>query len=298
MRPARGTRYETVIPHRLSPELPVPEHINKPNYYFEYFPPTSSYGEAMVQRQDVIDRMRNTCRLAATILDKCPQVLKPGYTTDELDKFVHNEIITAGAYPSPLRYASFPKSICTSVNNVIVHGIPDERPLAEGDIISVDITVYANGVHGDCCRTFPIGAIDEEAQYLIDVTELCRDEAIRICGPNVPFKEIGAIIEEIATEYKLRIVEDFVGHGIGTCFHGPPQVMHHRNKMKDVMKPGMIFTIEPILVTGSPRFSIWEDEWTATTIDDSRGAQFEHTVVIHKDGCEVLTLPAGKDALD
>lgn len=240
-------------------------------------------------------------------------MMQIGTTTNDIDRFVHTEIIKANAYPSPLRYQSFPKSVCTSVNNVACHGIPDDRPLMAGDIINVDITVFLNGYHGDCSTMFQIGNVDERGVRLMEVARMCRDEAIRqCCGPDRPFNAIGQNIDRWAREHFMRVVPAFTGHGIGSYFHGPPEILHFRNlfiyyaqigmplkgvcvflfvgnKEDGLMKAGMTFTIEPVISLGSEEIEIQEDGWTAMSVDGSRSAQFEHTVLITNDGVEILT---------
>lgn len=171
--------------------------------------------------------MRESCKLAANILMSCKNIVDVGVSTDDIDDFVHERIISSNAYPSPLRYGKFPKSICTSVNNVACHGIPDERKLMDGDIINVDITVYLNGFHGDCSKTFLVGNVDERGKFLVDITEKCLLEAISSCGPLRPFYLIGKCIEKIASQNNLNIIPEFIGHGIGTYFHGPPEIFHY-----------------------------------------------------------------------
>lgn len=178
------------------------------------------------------------------------------------------------------------------MNNVACHGIPDDRKLADGDIINIDITVFLNNFHGDCSRTLLVGNVDERGRYLVDHTETALEAAIQFCRPGEKFNVIGAAISGYAKLADLRVVPAFIGHGIGSFFHGPPEILHYENNF-DIgeMKPGMTFTIEPILSLGSSELELWEDKWTTTTVDNSRTAQFEHTILITDDGCEILTLP-------
>uniref|UniRef100_T1JFZ5 Methionine aminopeptidase n=1 Tax=Strigamia maritima TaxID=126957 RepID=T1JFZ5_STRMM len=235
--------------------------------------------------------MRSSGRLARKILNMVNDYIKVGLTTDKLDRYLHEAIIENGAYPSPLHYKGFPKAICTSVNNVVCHGIPDSRPLKDGDIITVDITVYLNNYHGDCSQTFMVGNVDDSGQKLVEVAEKCRDEAIKICRPGQRFSAIGKLINSIAKKEGYRIVPLFCGHGIGTYFHGPPQINHIDtfNNTRGHMQPGMTFTIEPVISEGSSKVVILEDGWTAVSVDNSRSAQFEHTILITDDGVEILT---------
>lgn len=216
-----------------------------------------------------------------------------GLTTDEIDAIVFNEAIKNKAYPSPLRYSGFPKSVCTSVNNIACHGIPDDRKLVNGDIINVDITVYLNHFHGDTSRTFLIGDVDERGRYLVHHNEIALAKAIEVCKPGQEFNAIGSAISKYAKEVDLRIVPAFIGHGIGSFFHGPPEIYHFENDYDagDVMRPGMTFTIEPILSLGTEQLELWEDGWTTTTTDGSRTSQFEHTILITDEGYEILTIP-------
>ncbi|XP_071217322.1 methionine aminopeptidase 1D, mitochondrial-like isoform X2 [Salvelinus alpinus] len=209
--------------------------------------------------------------------------------TDEIDFIVHQETIRHNAYPSPLRYGGFPKSVCTSVNNVICHGIPDTRQLQDGDIINVDVTVYLEGYHGDTSETFLIGCVDEVGLKLVKTARKCRDEAIAACKPGAPLCVIGNTISEIAHSNGFHVCPDFIGHGIGSYFHCHPEIWHHANTNDMTMDEGMAFTIEPILMEGSSEFRILKDKWTAVSADDKRSAQFEHTVVITTDGVDILT---------
>lgn len=212
-------------------------------------------------------------------------------TTDDIDAIVYDEAIKNAAYPSPLRYAHFPKSVCTSVNNIACHGIPDDRKLEEGDIINIDVTVYLNKYHGDTSKTFLVGNVDERGKYLVHHNERALEEAIKVCKPGQPFNVIGSTISKYANEVDLRVVPAFIGHGIGSFFHGPPEIYHFENDIDvGVMQPGMTFTIEPIFSLGTHEIELWPDAWTTSTIDGSRTSQFEHTILITEDGCEILTL--------
>ncbi|XP_072468416.1 methionine aminopeptidase 1D, mitochondrial isoform X4 [Notamacropus eugenii] len=215
-----------------------------------------------------------------------PQV---NMTTEEIDSLVHQEIIRHNAYPSPLGYGGFPKSVCTSVNNVLCHGIPDSRPLQDGDIINIDVTVYYNGYHGDTSETFLVGNVDKYGKKLVEVARRCRDEAIAACRAGAPFSVIGNTISRITCENGLQVCPHFVGHGIGSYFHGHPEIWHHANDNDLLMEEGMAFTIEPIIVEGSPEFKVLEDKWTVVSTDNKRSAQFEHTILITSGGAEILT---------
>ncbi|XP_034039898.1 methionine aminopeptidase 1D, mitochondrial isoform X2 [Thalassophryne amazonica] len=216
-------------------------------------------------------------------------VPKVGMTTDEIDFIVHQETIKNHAYPSALRYGGFPKSVCTSVNNVVCHGIPDSRQLQDGDIINIDVTVYLDGYHGDTSETFLVGQVDEIGQRLVETARRCRDESIAACKPGAPLCVIGNTISEIANSSGFQVCPYFIGHGIGSYFHGHPEIWHYANNNDMTMEEGMAFTIEPILMEGSVRCKILKDKWTAVSADDKRSAQFEHTVVITSDGVDILT---------
>ncbi|XP_055377087.1 uncharacterized protein LOC129609192 [Condylostylus longicornis] len=274
----------------VSPERSIPNHIHKPDYYYEFMEPGCTLGTPEIKSRKEIYSMRESCKLAARILKSCTEILKVGITTDEIDAYVHEKVISNGAYPSPLRYAGFPKSICTSVNNVACHGIPDDRKLCNGDIINIDITVFYNGFHGDCSKTFLVGDVDERGKFLVKSTKECLYGAINICAPGVSYNKIGKYIQRFADSRNLKSIPAFIGHGIGSYFHGPPEILHYDNDIEGVMLPGVTFTIEPILSLGSAEVELQEDGWTAMSTDLSRSAQFEHTVLITQDGVEILTV--------
>jgi methionyl aminopeptidase len=236
--------------------------------------------------------MRRAGATAAEVLRLAGEMVKPGITTDDIDIYVHDLCIARGAYPSPLNYQNYPKSVCTSVNEVICHGIPDSRELQDGDIVNLDVTCYINGVHGDTNATFTVGNVSEEDRHLIKVTEECMWLGIETVKPNAPLSDIGRAIETHAKKHRMGIVRAFIGHGIGEQFHTDVQILHYyepRNNM--LMRPGMTFTIEPMITLGSDKHRMWDDEWTAVTIDGQRTAQFEHTVLVTDDGFDVLTAP-------
>jgi methionyl aminopeptidase len=275
-------------PGAVSPELAVPSEIERPDYYETGRPVRST--ESMVKSPDVIERMRKACHIAREVLEEVGSAVAPGVTTDTLDRVSHDAHVRRGVYPSPLRYNGFPKSVCTSVNEVICHGIPDDRPLVEGDIVNLDVTVYAEGVHGDTNATFPVGRIDPESARLVRVTRECLDRAIDAVRPGAPLSDIGRAIERRAHADGFSVVRAFVGHGVGEVFHGPPQVPHYYDRnATTVLEPGMVFTIEPMITMGAIEPLLWPDGWTAVTSDGSRSAQFEHTVLVTDDGVDVLT---------
>nr|XP_023025939.1 methionine aminopeptidase 1D, mitochondrial isoform X2 [Leptinotarsa decemlineata] len=282
-------KYKIVDIGNISPMVSVPEYIKKPSYHETGIPSETVPEHPEIKNHEQISRMRDSCRLAAYVLDKVEKFIEVGKTTDDIDVLVFKTCIENNAYPSPLNYKHFPKSVCTSVNNVACHGIPDDRPLQDGDIINVDVTVYYNGFHGDCSKTFLVGQVDNDGRDLVKATETCLNEAIQMCKPGKFFRDIGALIEERAYSLGYQVVPAFIGHGIGHYFHGPPDIYHTRNNYPGIMAPGMTFTIEPILTQGSEMIEILPDDWTAVTVDDSRTAQFEHTVLITELGAEILT---------
>ncbi|KAH7099243.1 methionine aminopeptidase [Auriculariales sp. MPI-PUGE-AT-0066] len=277
----------------LSPRRAIPAHIPKPDWFEDGMPKSERGRAGQVMRQlsgSEIDKMKVVCKMSRDILDITAAAIRPGITTDELDLICHNATIERNAYPSPLNYREFPKSICTSVNEVVCHGIPDRRALVEGDIINLDVSVYYDGYHGDVNATYPVGKIDQDSERLIRTTRECLDEAIAICKPGALFRDIGNTIEPIAKRNGCSVVRTYTGHGIHEFFHCAPNVPHFaRNKAPGVMKPGMTFTIEPMINLGSYGEIHWPDNWTATTIDGKRSAQFEETLLITETGVEVIT---------
>ena len=280
-----------VRPGRVSPVRPVPAGIARPDYAETGEP--ARRGEPMVKSPDVLRRMRVAGRAAAEVLAVAGAAVAPGVTTDALDALVHEECLRRGAYPSPLNYTgnpNFPKSVCTSVNEVICHGIPDDRPLADGDIVNLDVTVYLDGVHGDTNATFFVGRVDEASRKLVTVTAECLALGIEAVRPGRPINAIGRAIEAHAAQHRYGVVRNFVGHGIGESFHAAPSVPHYFDpRATTVMEPGMTFTIEPMITMGTWRCVVWDDGWTAVTADGQRTAQFEHTLVVTDDGAEILT---------
>ena len=266
----------------------VPAHIARPSYADTG--DVARWNEPRVKDADTIERIRYASRMAADILREAGEFVKPGMTTDDIDVFVHDLTVERGAYPSPLNYHGYPKSVCTSLNEVICHGIPDSTVLHDGDIINLDVTCFVDGVHGDTNATFFVGDVDAENRRLVRVTEECMWKGIHAVKPERPLSDIGRAIEEHATANKLGVVRAFIGHGIGEQFHTDVQVLHYydaRNNM--TMKPGMVFTIEPMITLGTWQHKMWDDDWTAVTADGKRTAQFEHTVLVTDDGVDVLT---------
>ncbi|KAF5330899.1 hypothetical protein D9619_005556 [Psilocybe cf. subviscida] len=286
----------TVKPvYPLSPRRPVPDHIPRPDYVAAGGQPLSEIKAAghppRILNAEEIEKMRTVCRLTREVLDIAAAAVRPGITTDEIDEIVHNATIERNAYPSPLGYRKYPKSVCLSVNEVICHGIPDKRKLKEGDIINIDVSVYYDGVHGDLNETYPVGEIDEDSKKLIRTTRQSLDEAIKMCKPGALFRDIGKAIEPVARANNCAVVRTYTGHGVNQLFHGAPNIPHYaKNKAVGTMKAGMTFTIEPMLNLGSNWQDVhWPDNWTATTVDGKRSAQFEDTLLITETGVEVLT---------
>ncbi|XP_022155198.1 methionine aminopeptidase 1B, chloroplastic [Momordica charantia] len=275
---------------KVSPRLPVPDHIQKPPYIGSSILPEIST-EYQMHDSEGIAQMRAACQLAARVLDHAGTLVRPSVTTNEIDKAVHQMIIDAGAYPSPLGYGGFPKSVCTSVNECMCHGIPDSRQLQSGDIINIDVTVYLNGYHGDTSKTYFCGDVSDGMRRLVKVTEECLEKGIAVCKDGASFKKIGKRISEHAEKYGYGVVERFVGHGVGTVFHSEPLIYHHRNEEPGHMVEGQTFTIEPILTMGGIECITWPDNWTTLTADGSPAAQFEHTILITRTGAEILTTP-------
>ncbi|KAH8810811.1 putative methionine aminopeptidase, type I [Xylogone sp. PMI_703] len=237
--------------------------------------------------------MRKVCRLAREVLDIAAAALKPGITTDAIDQIVHNACIERNSYPSTLNYNFFPKSVCTSVNEVICHGIPDQRVLLDGDIINLDVTLYHGGYHGDLNETYYVGEkakADPDSVRVVETARECLDKVIEVVKPGSLFREYGNVIQAHAESKKCCVIRTFVGHGINTVFHTLPNIPHYaKNKTPGVAKEGMCFTIEPMVALGSYRDVTWPDNWTAVTRDGKRTAQFEHTLLVTADGVEVLT---------
>ncbi|MGN6577877.1 MAG: type I methionyl aminopeptidase [Nocardioides sp.] len=279
-----------IEPATISPRRPVPAHIPRPEYVDQ--PAPAPYDGPEVKDEDTIARMRVAGRLAAQALQLVGKHVAPGITTDELDRIGHEFLCDNDAYPSTLGYRSFPKSLCTSVNEVICHGIPDSRVIEDGDIVNIDITAYLDGVHGDTNATFLAGDVDEESRLLVERTEESLRRAIKAVRPGRRMNVIGRVIESYAKRFGYGVVRDFTGHGIGTAFHSGLIVPHYDSPYYDTMiEKGMTFTIEPMLCLGTYEWDMWPDEWTVVTKDKKRSAQFEHTLLVTDDGAEILTLP-------
>jgi methionyl aminopeptidase len=276
-------------PGRLSPPRQVPASIVRPEYVGKERP---TLGEGDVKDGETIARMRVAGQLAAQALAEVGRNVAPGVTTDFLDKVGHEFLVSHGAYPSTLGYRGYPKSLCTSLNEVICHGIPDDTVIADGDIVNIDITAYIGGVHGDTNATFLAGNGDEESRLLVERTKEAMMRGIKAVAPGRPLNTVGLVIEKYAGRFGYGVVRDFTGHGIGTTFHSGLVVPHYDDPRNTViMEPGMTFTIEPMLTLGAIAYDVWNDGWTAVTKDHKRTAQFEHTILVTEDGHEILTLP-------
>jgi methionyl aminopeptidase len=279
-----------LAPGIVSPRRGVPPAIVRPEYALTGRPRAQG---SDVKTPEQLERLRRACRAAARVLRVTGEAVRAGLTTDALDEVAHAETIRLGGYPSPLNYRGFPKSICTSVNEVICHGIPDSRPLENGDIVNLDITVFLDGMHGDCSATFPVGEVDAGGLRLVQVARECLEKGISAVRPGRPISDIGKAIEPHASRHGYGVVRSYCGHGIGETFHTSLQVPHHHDpSVKRVMEPGMTFTVEPMITEGTWEDLLWDDGWTAVTADGKRSAQFEHTLAVTADGAEILTVEA------
>jgi methionyl aminopeptidase len=279
-----------VKPGRLSPRRDVPDHIARPPYVNDPKGRPDVRESSAPKDATTLEKMRRAGQAAAEVLQQVGAAVRPGITTDELDEIAHNACIERGGYPSPLGYNGFPKSLCTSVNEVICHGIPDSTVLKDGDIVNLDVTIYLDGVHGDTNATFLVGDVDEASRKLVTVTKECLEHGIAAVKPGARVRDIGRAIQQHAEGQGYGVVRAFVGHGIGRAFHGDPQVYHYDNpSARQELVPGMTFTIEPMITIGDWHHEMWDDGWTAVTVDRSRTAQFEHTLVVTDTGAEILT---------
>lgn len=278
---------------RIIPDhIPKPEHANNAEGRDRTEEKMRSKGPRILNESER-QSMREVCRLAREVLDIAAAAIRPGITTDEIDEIVHQECIKRNAYPSPLNYYKFPKSVCTSVNEIICHGIPDLRKLEDGDIINLDVTLYYKGYHGDLNETYYVGdkaKADKESVRVVETARECLDLAIASVKPGVPFRSFGRLISDHAKKNKCSVVRTYCGHGINDLFHCPPNIPHYADsKQPGMCTEGMTFTIEPMINLGNSKDETWPDNWTATTVDGRRSAQFEHTLLVTKEGVEVLT---------
>lgn len=282
-------RDEAVKPGAVGPDRAVPDYIPRPPYVASGGEPPGGR-EPVIQSPEVVAAMRVAGVAAGEVLDAVGDAVAPGVTTDELDTIAHAACLERGGYPSPLHYRGFPKSVCTSVNEVICHGIPDDRPLRDGEIVNVDVTIFLGGVHGDTNATFAVGGIDPRSKQLLEVTRECLMLGIDAVRPGAEVRAIGRAIQEHAEANGFGVVRTFCGHAIGRDFHGALSIPHYDEPHATTrLAPGMTFTIEPMITMGTWRERIWPDGWTAVTADGLRTAQYEHTVLVTNGGVEVLT---------
>jgi len=288
-------------PTMLSPRRVMPPSIRRPDYADD--PQGISMSEQRDRASnnsirvygpkelDAEDGLRHACAMGREVLDVAGKALRVGVTTDEIDRIVHEACVERNVYPSPLNYYNFPKSVCTSVNEVICHGIPDFREVQDGDIVNIDVTVYTKGgYHGDLNETFCVGNVDEDGEKLVKTAFDCLASALSMVKPGTLYRDLGSIIHKTAVANGCAVNRTYCGHGIGSLFHTAPNVPHYnKNKAKGIMKKGHVFTVEPMINLGTYQDTTWGDNWTAVTTDGKRSAQFEHTVLVTDTGCEILT---------
>jgi methionyl aminopeptidase len=283
-----------LVPGRLAPKRAVPATVQQPEYVGK--PAPTPYTGPERKDPETIAAMRIAGRLAADALVEVGRAIRPGVTTDDLDRIGHEFLCDHGAYPSTLGYRGFPKSLCTSLNEVICHGIPDSTVLEDGDICNIDITAFIGGVHGDTNATFLVGDVEDEARLLVERTKEATRRAIKAVAPGRPLSVIGRVIHSYANRFGYGVVRDFTGHGIGTSFHTGLVIPHYDDPtLTTMIEPGMTFTIEPMITLGTYDYEMWDDGWTVVTKDRRWTAQFEHTVLVTDSGSEILTLPTGAD---
>ncbi len=279
-----------IKPYPITPRRPVPPSIPRPHYVDKPMP--EHYNGPHVQTGETIEKMRVAGRIAARAMQAGADVIAPGVTTDAIDAAVHEYLLDHGAYPSTLGYRGFPKSCCTSVNEVICHGIPDTRPLEDGDLVKIDVTAFVDGVHGDNCATYFCGDVDEDSRLLTERTQEAMNRGIRAARAGRQVNVIGRVIEAYAKRFGYGVVRDYTGHGVHSAFHSGLVIPHYDEPLADtVIEVGMTFTVEPMLAMGDQRSHVWSDDWTVVTDDGSRVAQFEQSIVITPDGAEILTAP-------
>jgi len=279
---------------RVSARRDVPREIARPHYVDAKPGTRADFDDPMVKDADTIERMRRTGRIAAAALVEVGRHVRLGVTTDELDAIGHEYLVSHDAYPSTLGYKGYPKSLCTSVNEVICHGIPDDRPLQDGDVVKIDITEFREGVHGDTCGTFYAGDVRPEVRDLGERTKEAMLRGIRAVRPGRPISVVGRVIESYAKRFGYGVVRDYTGHGVGPSFHTKPTILHYDEpRATTLLEPGMTFTIEPMITLGGIDWYMWDDDWTVLTKDGSWVAQWEHTIVVTEDGAEILTTADG-----
>lgn len=297
-------------PGKITPRRIVPAHIQRPDYAnrtdgvspseekerantkpycFNLKTLHEDFRQMEGKLTDIL-RMKRVCALSREVLDIACAAVQPGITTDELDRIVHEATIERNMYPSPLNYYNFPKSVCTSINEIICHGIPDSRELQEGDIVNLDVSSYLDGFHGDLNETVFVGRPNEDSVRLVHTAYSCLMKGISVVKPNELYRNVGDAIEERATAAGCSVVRTYTGHGVGRLFHSSPNVCHYaNNKSRGMMLPGHVFTIEPMINAGTWSDVTWPDKWTSSTTDGKRSAQFEHTMVCTPGGVEILT---------
>ncbi|MGX1575148.1 type I methionyl aminopeptidase [Cellulosimicrobium funkei] len=289
--PPRPGHRGPLTPGVVGPQRQVPTTIERPEYVGR--PGPRPFEGSEVNDPATVERIRTASRVAAQALVEVGRHVAPGVTTDELDRVGHEFLLDHGAYPSTLGYRGFPKSLCTSLNEVVCHGIPDSTELVEGDIVNVDITAYVGGVHGDTNATFTVGEVDPESALLVERTREALARGIKAVAPGRQINVVGRVIERYAARFGYGVVREYTGHGVGRAFHSGLVVPHYdaAPDHATVIEPGMVFTIEPMLTLGTSEWRMWDDGWTVVTADASRTAQFEHTLLVTDDGAEILTLP-------
>ncbi|MBF2716041.1 type I methionyl aminopeptidase [Agrobacterium vitis] len=267
------------------------------NYIDAATAPLKNTGAIRLYGADAFEAMRKACQVTARCLDALAPMVKPGVTTNEIDRFVFDFGMDNGVLPATLNYRGYRHSVCTSINHVVCHGIPDDKPLREGDIVNIDVTYVVDGWHGDSSRMYPVGEIKRAAERLLEVTHECLMRGIEVVRPGTRTGAIGAAIQSFAEAQRCSVVRDFCGHGVGQLFHDSPNILHYgRPDEGPEIREGMIFTIEPMINLGKPHVKVLADGWTAVTRDRSLTAQYEHTVGVTSSGCEIFTLsPAGLD---
>lgn len=280
-----------LVPGVISSLRTVPASITRPEYVGK--PAPAKYTDGDIWGASEVEKIRAAGKIAAQAIELVGRHCVPGVTTDELDRIGHEYLVSHGAYPSALQYRGFPKSICTSVNEVICHGIPDNTVLQEGDIVNIDITAYKDGFHGDSNQTFLVGEVQDEVRLLVERTRESLNRAIAAVAPGRQINIIGRTIEAYAKRFNYGVVRDFTGHGIGKAFHSGLVIPHYdaAPHYATEMQVGMVFTIEPMLTLGTYQWDMWPDDWTVVTKDKSISAQFEHTLVVTETGADILTLP-------
>jgi len=277
-------------PAFVTPKRAVPAHIQKPDYASNGQPQGENSVSVHINSPAEIKAIRAACKIGREALDHAARHIRVGITTDEIDQLVHDFIIAQNAYPSPLNYKWFPKSCCTSVNEVICHGIPDMRALEDGDIVNVDVSVFKDGFHADLNETFCVGNVDAKSKELIKAAHDALMKALEAVRPGTMYRDFGEIITKHVGKFGFSVVRSYCGHGVGNVFHGPPSIPHYaRNKGVGQCKPGHVFTIEPMINMGTWKDETWPDDWTVVTTDGKRSAQFEHTVLVTEKGVDILT---------